>query len=260
MAARPIDIPRLHPTARTIAVTSGKGGAAKTTTAVALAARLAAEGHKVVLVDMDVPAPNAAIVAEVTNPKIKANAKRVQVVLPESPYGFRVVSPTSLESASYGDMVALPLWANDIEVLVYDLPGGWTEAQVEVMENFVDVVVAVTPPTPSALSDHAAHLRHLTAAVPTREGKIRDRDKRRKVTDLPKTEVLAVETLGYYTGTLPDGKVVTVRRLDAVPADEVEAAIGVEGAEYVGSIPTAPNVKALSETDEIGDLAKRVLA
>ncbi len=260
MTARPIDVPRLHPTARTVAVTSGKGGAAKTTTAVAVATRLTAMGHRAVLVDVDVPAPNAAIVAEVAEPKLKARYKTVEIVLPESPYGFRVATPTAFKSGgTYHDMLALPQWANNVDVIVYDLPGGWTQAQVSVMENFVDIVVAVTPPTPSALSDHAAHLRHLAAMIPTREEAVRKRDKRRKV-EFPDAVFLAVETLGYYTGTDPKGKVLTVRRLDAIPADEVEAAVGVEGAIYAGSIPSAPDVKALSETDEIGALAERVMA
>lgn len=192
--------------------------------------------------------------------KIKAKPVTVELVLPESPYGFRVATPTSFKGgASYDDMILVPLWVNNVDVVVFDLPGGWTRAQSGVMNGFVDVVIAVTPPTPSALSDHATHLRLLAGQLASREAALRDKDKRRKYV-FPETTMLAVETLGSYTGTTPDGDVVTVRRLDAVPAADAEAAVGIEGATYAGSIPSAVDVKALAETDEIGDLAKRVMA
>lgn len=260
MSTRPIDIPRLHPTARTIAVTSGKGGAAKTTTAVALAARLATDGHNTVLVDMDVPAPNAAIIADVADVKLRARPGKTEIVLPESPLGFRVATPTSFkQGASFEDMTALPLWANNIDVIVYDLPGGWTRAQETVMGHFVDVIVAVSPPTDSALSDHAAHVRHLLATVPANEQKVRDRDKRRKV-EFPETRILTIETLAEHLGTLPNGKVAKVRRIDAVPADEARSRVEPDGTRFVTSIPPAVDVKALSETDEVGVLAAEVLS
>lgn len=253
------EIPRLHPTARTIAITSGKGGAAKTTTAVALAAKLAADGNDVILVDMDVPAPNAAIVAEVTDAKLRAKIGTVELVLPESPLGFRVATPTMFrEGASYADMFSIPLWTNRADVIVYDLPGGWTVAQQGVMKKFVDVVVAVSPPTESALSDHAAHVQHLLAAVPTMAEATRNLDGRRKYT-LPTTRILTVETLANHLGTLPNGEVVETRRIDAVPPEEARDRVEPDGTTFVTSIPPAPDPKALAATAEIADLAHTVM-
>ena len=254
------DIIRLHPTARTIAVTSGKGGAGKTTTAVALAKRLTDNGHRVLLVDVDVPAPNVAIVADVSG-VYKARQDAHQIVPPTSPYGFRVCSPTFFrQAAGFDDMFDLPLWVNEVDVIVYDLAGGWTKAQERCVERFVDVFVLCTPPTAPALADHAAQARHLASTYIANVRSITDSNKARKHWGFPPLRLVAVETLASAIGTLPNGEVAEVRRLDAVPADDVPAAIAVQAGddttvEFVGTIPPAVDVTALAATDPVGRLA-----
>ena len=214
MTDRPLTVPKLHPTARTIAVTSGKGGAAKSTTAAALAARMSADGLNVVVVDMDIPAPNAHIVGELAeSAKLSVNLDTAEMVLPWSPLGYRIVSPTLFEKdGSPSSMAAVCGYANEIDVIIYDLPGGWTSAQTEVIDNFVDVVLAVSPPTATALSDHEAHLAHIVAAVASAKKQVTAKDKRRKI-EFPETKVFSVETLTSYIGTTPDGTPYDVRQV-----------------------------------------------
>lgn len=251
----PLVVPRLHPTARTIAVTSGKGGAAKSTTVAALARRLASNGHNVVVSDLDIPAPNAHIVGDMPeDAQLTAVLDTAEIVLPWTPHRYRIASPVLMGHPSVSSMVGLCSYANEVDVVIFDLPGGWTDAQSEVIYHFVDVIFAVSPPTDTALSDHAAHVGHILRAIPAAQEAVKAKDKRRKV-EFPDIAVFSVETLTGYIGTLPDGTVTTVRRLDAVPPEEAAARFEKVGVPFAGTIPPAVDVKALSETDEIGALA-----
>lgn len=260
MTAEAISIPKLHPTARTVAVTSGKGGAAKSTTAAALAARLVAMGLNVVVADLDVPAPNAHLVGEMPeDAKVEINLDTAEMILPWSPLGYRIATPLLFEKhASEQTVISMCGYANEVDVVIFDLPGGWTDAQTQVINNFVDVIFAVSPPTATALSDHEAHLAHVVAAVTSAQSAVQNKDRRRKVT-FPETKVFSVETLTSYIGTLADGTVTTVRRLDAVPEAEAAARFAACDAPLAVTVPPAVDVKALSETDEIGTLADLVM-
>jgi len=251
--------PRLHPTARTVAVTSGKGGAGKTTTAVALAERLAANGQNVLLVDVDVPAPNVALTVELTDNRYATNSDTTEIVFPET-RGFRVASPTFFtQTAGYEDMFELVLWANNVDTVIFDLPGGWTHAQETCVRKFVDVFVLCSPPTAVALADHKTQIGHIRTVHADRVKEIEASNKTRKNWGFPPLRMIAVETLASHTGTLPDGTIVDVRRLDAVPDVTVRAMLAEPGDNggvvYGGSIPSAVNITALATTDQVGVLA-----
>lgn len=247
-------IARLHPTAATVAVTSGKGGAGKTTTAVALAARLAADGHRTLLVDCDAPAPNTALVADFT-PTVTADVDNTALLLPDTPYGFKLAAPAMFGDyrAGYGDMFKVPLWVDGIDVIVYDLPGGWTAAQNTVVERFVDTIIACSPPTAPALADHKAHLAAIARQRDAVIDGIKRSDRRRKNWDFPATRVVSAQTLATYIGTLPDGTVAEVRRLDAMPAAEIDGLFDV-------TVPPAVTVADLAASRAIGDIAGLCMA
>lgn len=256
MTANPIVIPRLHPTARCVAVTSGKGGAAKSTTVAAVAARLSTDGVNVVVVDLDLAAPNAHIIAGVPDTaRLAVDMDTVEVILPWSTYGYRVATPILFEdNGSVSSVAALCRYVNDVDVVLFDLPGGWTDAQSLVMAEFVDDVIAVSPPTDTALSDHAAHIGDLIAARDAARLKVQEKDRRRKVT-FPDTGIWSVETLADHIGTLPNGDVVTVRRLDAVSPSEAASRFAACSVPFRLSVPAAADISTLAATSEIGDLA-----
>ena len=259
-----LDIPQLVPGALTVAVTSGKGGVGKTTTVVALAANLTAAGYNVIVVDADLAGPNVHLIAELGDVTLTAVAEPLSLNLPVSPHGFRVSTPVSITHAtgvgthvSVNDLGAMAQYAQACDIVIVDLPPGWTNEHDAVARMLPDVIVAVVAPTAAAISDHDRHQTAWSDAWTTATDKVRSRDKRRKWNELPAAPtVVTVETMARFTGIADTGGApITIRRSDAVTADEM-----CEAVNPVTSVTSAATMSELAATAEVGVLVAAVLA
>lgn len=252
--------PTLIPGATVIAVTSGKGGVGKTTTAVAVACHLSRQGRKVVVVDGDIDGPNVGHVASVDDMTATAVTDPIGIALPESPLGFAVAAPETLRLLGVGnptvdDLGGLVQYATPPEFVIIDLPAGWTESHADVVGFAPDIVLCVVSPTATALSDHRAHIARWNEGWNRTTDSIRDTDRRRRF-DLPEQlTFVVVETMARFTGVdEKTGTSVTIRRADALDADTM--------AEHVGpitSVPAAVSVDVLADSDEIGFIVDTIV-
>lgn len=253
---------QIVPGALTVAVTSGKGGVGKTTTASALAAALTLRGLRVVVIDGDLYGPNVHLVADVADTALVVNTEPLGLSLPTSALGFDVVTPVSITAKDAGarlsmsDLFALAQFAHPPQIVIVDMPPGWTAQHSAVCSLLPDLVVAVVAPTATALADHKRHVAAWQSAWEQSVQARRNQDKRRKVVLAEAVSIVSVETMARFTG-IPDGgdQPVTVRRLDALPAAEVAAAVSP-----LVSVPAAADVAAVALTAEMSLLADVVQA
>ncbi|MCB9990557.1 MAG: Mrp/NBP35 family ATP-binding protein [Rhodospirillales bacterium] len=142
-----------------IAVASGKGGVGKSTVATNLAVALAAQGHKVGLMDADIYGPSAPMMLGVHGKPELRNEKLV----PHEAYGLKIMSMGFLveEDAPMiwrGPMIQSALrqfladvdWG-DTEILIVDMPPGTGDAQLTMAQK-VPLAGAVIVSTPQDIA------------------------------------------------------------------------------------------------------------
>lgn len=105
----------------------------------------------------------------------------------------------------------------------------------------------------TALADHRAHLTAIARQRDAVIDGIKRSDRRRKNWDFPATRVVSAQTLVTCIGTLPDGTVAEVRRLDAMPAAEIDGLFDV-------TVPPAVTVADLAASRAIGEIAGPCMA
>lgn len=143
-----------------IAVASGKGGVGKSTTAANLALGLAAEGHKVGLLDADIYGPSMPRMMGITGQPASADGKTLD---PMENYGVKVMSMGFLVDEETpmiwrGPMVQSALeqmmrdvnWG-ELDVLVVDMPPGTGDAQLTMAQR-VPLTGAVIVSTPQDIA------------------------------------------------------------------------------------------------------------
>lgn len=227
-----------------IAVTSGKGGVGKTTTAVALATRLGRDGLNVVLVDADTETPNTHLVAGIADDQLKLRAVDVatwKVAAPANRNGTRLLSPlcsVNSRPACVDDLLGIVDVLDDVDVVVVDCAPGWTDSHVHVAAVRPVWLVAVND-TASALADHRNHLDSIARHTVAVNDKVRNRDRRRKL-DLDDTPKVGV----VRTGGTP------MLSVDPLPA-------GYTG-DVVADIGNAASFDELVDSDQMGALAEWV--
>lgn len=142
-----------------VAVGSGKGGVGKTTVSVNLALALAAEGHRVGLLDADVYGPNVPLMLDIHDQPTGAGDQ----ILPIAKHGLKVMSMGLLSPGDKpliwrGPMlhsvvqqfVRKVAWG-EIDYLIVDLPPGTGDVQLSLLQT-TSLTGGIVVTTPSAVS------------------------------------------------------------------------------------------------------------
>ncbi|RLU01562.1 iron-sulfur cluster carrier protein ApbC [Ketobacter sp.] len=148
-----------------IAVSSGKGGVGKSTTAVNLALALAAEGARVGMLDADIYGPSQSLmlgVAPGTRPAIEQDKFFVPVPalgLQSISMGYLATADTPMvwrgpmASGALQQLLKQTLW-DDLDYLIVDMPPGTGDIQLTLSQQVpVAGAVVVTTPQDIALLD-----------------------------------------------------------------------------------------------------------
>ena len=146
-----------------LAVTSGKGGVGKTTTAVNLAVALAQAGAKVGILDADVYGPNIPVMMGVQG---KPTGGADGQIVPMSAHGVKTISVGNLVEDGQPVMWRGPMlhkaleqflkevhWGN-LDYLIVDMPPGTGDAQISLAQLVpLSGAVVVTMPPEVSLTD-----------------------------------------------------------------------------------------------------------
>lgn len=165
------------PRARTIAVTSGKGGVGKTTMCVNLAVQLTRLRRRVVLLDGDLGTANADVLCNLSAASslahVVAGRKTLEQVMVDAPGGFRLVPGAS----GLAQMAALSeferrrlieqfrLLEARADVILIDTGAGVSPNVLGFLVAAEDVLV-VTTPEPTAITDAYALIKTMVRMKP----------------------------------------------------------------------------------------------
>jgi len=151
----------------TLAISSGKGGVGKSTTAVNLAAALSRQGAKVGLLDADVYGPNVPQMLGLGQAEVKViDTPTGQRFLPLEAHGIKLMSVGLLAEPDHPLAWRGPVlhkiitqfiqeveWG-DLDYLLIDLPPGTGDAQITIVqESPICGVILVTTPQLVAVAD-----------------------------------------------------------------------------------------------------------
>ena len=168
--------PLLSPTvtrtgrARTIAITSGKGGVGKTNLAVNLAARFAQAGKKTVLLDADMGLANADVLCGIESPlnlaHVVARQRSIDEVLSAAPGGFKLAAGASglarmadLPADEHARLIgSLSSLERMNDVILIDTGAGISQ-NVLSFTAAADHVLVVTTPEPTSVTDAYATIK-----------------------------------------------------------------------------------------------------
>lgn len=235
-----------------IAVGGTKGGVGKSTTSAALVVRLAADGKRVVLVDCDLTGPSQHLIFGLGPALCDAGTRRL-TPSPTTVAGLSVFSPGQLfgpsartrwspaTTAEWLSFAGSCLDVDDADVVLLDLPPGRGPVHEILFDRHrvpLTAAIHVTTAHPLALADteRGLALNHHGAGHPQ----------------------ILVENLSRAQGLSATGERVEVRLTGSSDASEQLAAR--LGLRWGGSLPWAPEVNELADTDELRALAVAALA
>ena len=151
---------------RTVAIASAKGGVGKSTVTVGLARALAAQGHKVGILDADIHGPSVPILLGLSGQQGTREVEGRRLIVPGEAHGVKAISIGLLTGNSdpvvwRGPMVqgaiARMLWDTDwgeLDVLLIDMPPGTGDPQLGLAQDVKPYgAVIVTTPQDLALLD-----------------------------------------------------------------------------------------------------------
>ncbi|ELK44762.1 MinD/ParA family protein [Bacillus sp. SB49] len=165
------------PTARTIAVISGKGGVGKTNISVNFALTLQKKGRRVLLIDLDIGMGNVDILLGVTPaysfPDLFRRGLSVRDIIEEGPAGLGYISGGSgLSDIFHMDEGDFGFFQDQFrqllevyEYIILDMGAGATEESLAFIRS-ADEAVLVTTPEPTAMTDGYAMIKHVVQRAP----------------------------------------------------------------------------------------------
>jgi Mrp family chromosome partitioning ATPase len=147
-------------------VASGKGGVGKSTVATNLACTLAASGHKVGILDMDLTGPNVPLMLGIDAGEMKEGPNGLEPVQVTPNLGCismqfllqerdqAVIWRGPIKMQIIGQFLGDVAWG-DLDYLVIDLPPGTSDEPLSVAQNIPDAdgVILVTTPQEVAVGD-----------------------------------------------------------------------------------------------------------
>lgn len=153
--------------AKTIAVSSAKGGVGKSTVAVNIAVALAKSGKKVGLLDADIHGPSAPILFGLRGQRATTHKREGRMmIVPQEAFGVKIMSigfltqddgPVVWRGPMVQGAISKMLWDVDwgeLDVLIIDMPPGTGDAQLGLAQDIKpDGAVIVSTPQDLALSD-----------------------------------------------------------------------------------------------------------
>jgi flagellar biosynthesis protein FlhG len=207
---------------RTIAITSGKGGAGKTNLSVNLGIALAQTGQRVAILDADMGLANVDILLGIY-PKynlshVLSGEKTLPEIMLEGPAGIRVIPGASgiqkmaeLSPTEQAAMIhAFSEADQDLDVLIVDTAAGISASVVNFARACQEIVVVVCD-EPTSLTDAYAFIKLLN-----RDYKMSDFH---VVTNMVKTPEQGVALFQKLTKVTDHYLDVTLRHLGVVPHD-----------------------------------------
>lgn len=165
------------PRARTIAITSGKGGVGKTTMSVNLAVQLSRLRRKVVLLDADLGTANADVLCNLSAPTglahVVAGRKQLEEVMVDAPGGFRLIPGASglAQMAALSEyerrnvLDQLQQLESRMDVILIDTGAGVSPNVLGFLVAAGEVLV-VTTPEPTSITDAYAVIKTLVRQKP----------------------------------------------------------------------------------------------
>lgn len=156
--------------ARTIAVTSGKGGVGKTTVSVNLAVQLARMGRRVILLDADLGTANADVLCNLSPSNnlahVVAGRKRIEEAIVPAPGGFEMIPGASglAQIAAMGQrerdhlMQQMRRLEASADVILIDTGAGVSPNVLGFLVA-ADEMLVVTTPEPTAITDAYAVIK-----------------------------------------------------------------------------------------------------
>lgn len=152
-----------HPATRTICVTSGKGGVGKTTLSVNLGIAMAAEGHKVILLDGDLGLANVNVQLGIIPPynilDVVQGRKTLEQIICKTSYGIDFIAGANgiAHLTNLGEAEQSAFMHNLESLTGYDLmlidTGAGIGANVIRFVMAADDTLVVTTPEPTAIAD-----------------------------------------------------------------------------------------------------------
>lgn len=160
---RLLSISKLPGVKHIIAVSSGKGGVGKSTTAANLALALAAEGKRVGILDADIYGPSVPLLFNITGKPTTSDGYNLD---PMTNYGVQVMSigfilkegdsmawRGTMATQALEQLIRTTRWDN-VEFLVIDMPPGTGDIQLSLSQRVpISGAVIVTTPQDIALID-----------------------------------------------------------------------------------------------------------